>query len=148
MNVRYVCLIRVSGFSMHWMGNVCSGRSRMTTDPQITIDRSFVSMPERSTSVFHRPGRHCLHQAQSAVRCWASRTKGKLHPTKNHLWDGLSRLWMTASKKSICFGKGAEKENTIYDAVVGASCTRASIPTYTCHEERFTSRRLGGGVLQ
>ena len=37
----------------------------------------------RSISGFHQPGRHCLHQARSAVRCSASRTKGKLHPTKN-----------------------------------------------------------------
>ena len=34
---------------------------------------------------FHRPGRHCLHRARSAVRCWASRIKGELHSTKNLL---------------------------------------------------------------
>ena len=52
------------------------GRSRMTIDPRIP------TMPGRSISGFHRPGRHCLHQARSAVRCPASRMKGELHPTK------------------------------------------------------------------
>ena len=55
------------------------GRSRMTIDPRIP------KMPGRSTSGFHRPGRPCLHQARSAVRCPASRMKGELHPTKNRL---------------------------------------------------------------
>ena len=27
-------------------------------------------MPERSKSGFHRPDRHCLHQARSTLRCW------------------------------------------------------------------------------
>ena len=53
------------------------GRSRMTMDPRIP------SMPGRSMSVFHQPGRHCLHQARGAVRCSASRMKGELHPSKN-----------------------------------------------------------------
>ena len=30
--------------------------------------------------VFHRPGRHRMHQARRAVRCSASRMKGELHP--------------------------------------------------------------------
>ena len=59
------------------------GRSRMTIDPRIP------SMPGRSTSGFHQPGRHWLHQARSAVRCWASRLKGELHPSKNRSQDGL-----------------------------------------------------------
>ena len=46
------------------------GRGRMTIDPCIP------TMPGRSTSGFHRPGRHYLHQARSAVRCSASRMKG------------------------------------------------------------------------
>ena len=37
----------------------------------------------QSTSGFHQPGRHCLHQARSAVRCSASRMKGEVHPSKN-----------------------------------------------------------------
>ena len=52
-------------------------RSRVTIDPRIP------TMPGRSTSGFHRPDRHCLHQARSAVRCWANRMKGELYPTKN-----------------------------------------------------------------
>ena len=54
-------------------------RSLMTLDPRIpTIE------PGRSTLDFYRPGRHRVHQARSAVRCWASGMKGELHPTKNH----------------------------------------------------------------
>ena len=53
------------------------GRSRMTIDPRIR------TMPGRSTSGFHQPGRHCSHQARSAVRCSASCMKGELHPSKN-----------------------------------------------------------------
>ena len=53
------------------------GRSRMTIGPRI------LTMPGRSTSGFHKPGRHCLHQARSAVRCSASRMKGELHPSEN-----------------------------------------------------------------
>ena len=45
------------------------GRSRMTIDPRIP------TMPGRSTSGFHQPGRHCLHQARSAVRCSTSHMK-------------------------------------------------------------------------
>ena len=45
------------------------GRSRMTIDPRIP------TMPGRSMSGFHQPGRHWLHQARSAVRCSASRMK-------------------------------------------------------------------------
>ena len=51
--------------------------SRMTIDPRIP------TMPGRSTSGFHRPGRYRLHQARSAVRCRASRMKGELHSTKD-----------------------------------------------------------------
>ena len=58
------------------------GCSRMTIDPRIP------SMPGRSTSGFHQPGRHCLHQARSTVRCSASRMKGERHPCKNKLRQG------------------------------------------------------------
>ena len=37
------------------------GGSRMTIDPRIP------TMPGRSRSGSHRPSRHCLHQARSAV---------------------------------------------------------------------------------
>ena len=55
--------------------HVMSGRSRRTTDSRTP------TMPRRDTSGFHRPGRHCMYQAQSAVRCSASSVKGELHPT-------------------------------------------------------------------
>ena len=42
--------------------HVMQGRSRMTIDP------GMATIPGRSTSSFHRPGRHCLHQARSAAR--------------------------------------------------------------------------------
>ena len=38
------------------------GHSRMTIDPRIP------TMPGRSTSGFHQPGRHCLHQASTKRR--------------------------------------------------------------------------------
>ena len=53
---------------------IMHGHSRTTMDPRIS------AMPGRSTSGFHRPGRHRLHQARSAVRCSGSRMKGELHP--------------------------------------------------------------------
>ena len=53
------------------------GRSRMTIDPRSR------NMPGRRTTGVHQPGRHCLHQARSAVRCSASRMKGELHPSKS-----------------------------------------------------------------
>ena len=42
-----------------------NGHNRMTIDPRIP------AMPGRNTSGSHQPGRHCLHQARSAVRCSA-----------------------------------------------------------------------------
>ena len=79
----YVChkksSVKDEGGGWGWGG--CTqfehGRSRMTTDPRIP------TMPGRSTSGFHQPGRHGLHQARSAVRCSASRNKSELHPSKN-----------------------------------------------------------------
>ena len=58
------------------------GRSRMTIDPLIP------TMPGQSTSGFHRPGRHRLYQARSAVRCLASRMKGELHPWGEQRGEG------------------------------------------------------------
>ena len=64
------------------------GRSRMTIDPRTP------TMPGRSMSGFHRPGRHCMHRAQSAVGRWASRMKGELHPTKKRFEaDFLAYGW-------------------------------------------------------
>ena len=41
---------------------VIHDRSRMA------IDSCIPTIPRQRTSSFHRPGRHCLHQARSAVR--------------------------------------------------------------------------------
>ena len=57
--------------------NLCMSVRRMTIDPRVS------TVPERSTSGFHQPGRHCLHQARSAVRFSTSRMKGELHPSRN-----------------------------------------------------------------
>ena len=79
------------------------GLSRMNIDPRIP------TMPGRSTSSFNQPGRHCLHQARSAVRCSASRMKGELHPSKNHSYDGLRQLVPTfllmddSANELLCF---------------------------------------------
>ena len=50
--------------------HVMHGRSRMTIDPCIP------TMPGRSTSIFHRPGRHCFHQSGTDVRCRTSHMTG------------------------------------------------------------------------
>ena len=60
-------------------GRGCTHVTHSRTDPCIP------TMPGRSASGFHRQGRRRVHQARSAVRCSASRTKGELHPTKIHL---------------------------------------------------------------
>ena len=54
-------------------------RSRKTVDPLIP------TMPGGSTSNFHRPGGHRAHQPRSTVRFSASRVKGEVHSTKNHV---------------------------------------------------------------
>ena len=64
--------------------HVMHGRSRMTIDCRIP------TIPGRSMSGFHRPGRHCLHQERGVVRCWATRMKDGLHPTKNRFRGGLA----------------------------------------------------------
>ena len=64
--------------------DIMRGRRRMPIDPRVP------TTPGRYTSSFHRPGRHWLHQARSAVRCWANCVEGKLHPTKNRFLGGFS----------------------------------------------------------
>ena len=71
---------------------------------RMTIDLCISAMPGRSTSGFHRPGRHLL-ATKSAKR---REVFGEWHegvsclaPTKNHLWGGLSCVWMTASNQLI-----------------------------------------------
>ena len=77
---------RGMGYSIFMNGR----SSRVTVDPRV------LTMPGRSMSGFHRPGRHCLHQARSAVRCSASRMKGELHPTNKSLVRRTC-IWTTAS---------------------------------------------------
>ena len=79
---RYIrSVLKISHRDIGYGGGGCTqfvhDRSRMTIDIRIH------TMQGRSTSGFHQPGRHCLHQARSDVRCSASRMKGKLHLTKN-----------------------------------------------------------------
>ena len=59
------------------------------------IDPRIPTMPGRSMSGFHRPGRHRVHQARGAVRCSASRMTGGQHPNKSHLSGGLPHLMRT-----------------------------------------------------
>ena len=49
----------------------------------MSIDPRIPTLPGRSTSGIHCPGRHRKHLARSAVRCPTSRMKGELHPTEN-----------------------------------------------------------------
>ena len=62
-----------------YVRDLMHGRSRKIIDLRIP------TTPGRSVSGFHRPGRHCLHLARSAVRRPRCRTKGDLHPAKNGL---------------------------------------------------------------
>ena len=63
-------------------GGVGSAVITMNGSGQMTIDPRIPTMPGRSTSDFHGPGRHRWHQARSTVRCSASRTKVGLHLTR------------------------------------------------------------------
>ena len=58
---------------------VMNGRSRITIGPRI------LTMLGQSTSGFHRPDRHFLHQVRRVVRCSASGIKSELHLAKNPL---------------------------------------------------------------
>ena len=72
------------------------GRSRITIDPRTP------TMPGRGAGrVFHRPGRHCSHQARSAVRCSASRMKGELHLGTKEPLAGRAFLHMVDSVELI-----------------------------------------------
>ena len=72
-------------------------RSRMTIALRIP------TMPGRSPSRFHRPGRHCLHQARRVVRCSASRMKRVSCILLRTAFEAdISCIWLTASNESIC----------------------------------------------
>ena len=107
------------------------GRSRMTIDPRIS------AMPGRSTSGFHGPGRRCLHQAPSAVRCSASRMKGEciLPKTARKKDFGtlcpLSCLWMTASTSYTLFSGVTTPETTmgITNYYLVCNCLVGALPS-------------------
>ena len=111
----YISCVRVTGKGMGGVGTQFGhGRSR------VTIDLRIPAMPGRSTSGFHQPGRQCLHQARSAVRCSASRMKGELHPsqgTARKTDSGtlclLSCLWMTAPMSYTLFSGVATPETAM-----------------------------------
>ena len=74
---RYVAFFQRGGGGGYLF--ITHGRSRMTIDPRIP------TMLGRSTSGFHRSGRHCFAPSakRSAARCLASSMKGEMHPIKN-----------------------------------------------------------------
>ena len=111
--------------------NIMHGQNGMMADPR------FPTMPGRSTSGFHRPGRHCLHQAQTAVGCTASREKGELHPTKNRLSGGDTRGG--GGDKSSRENKNGDESDTRY------TCIRGSVrsPSTTAHSCLWGSCVLG-----
>ena len=98
------------------------GRNRMTIDPRIP------TMPVRRTSGFHQPGRPCLHQARSAVRCSASRMKGDNILPRTALntdFDTLcllSCLWMTAPTSYFVFWCGHPRDSHGYYYVTELLC--------------------------
>ena len=71
-------------------------------------------MPGRSTSGFRRLGRHCLHQARSAVRCSASRMKGEPLPCD-------------------CEALFVERRQTAY----GTTTTHTTIHPHTTHTNAY-----------
>ena len=95
---------------------IMHGRSRMTINSRIP------KMPGRSTSGFHRPGRHSLHHTRSARRCWTSSMKDELHPTKNRFWGGFSCIWMTASMNDSIYGVATSRDSNEFlcNCLVGA----------------------------
>ena len=116
------------------------GRSRMTIDPLASL----LCMLERSTSGFYQPGRHCLQQARSAVRCSASHTKGELHL---HVGEDFTLMtggsWMCvagvcrsrAKKLSIYFTRARTTymETHIIKIKIHSSCeTEDFVETHLC----------------
>ena len=69
-------------------------------------------IPGQNTPGFHPRGRHCLHQARSAVRCLAGRMKGEVScillttdlvrgtPGRR---TGFSCMWITVSNYFVSF---------------------------------------------
>ena len=51
---------------------------------RMALNARIPTLPGRSTSSFVPPSRYWLHQSQSAVKDWASRIEGELHPAKSN----------------------------------------------------------------
>ena len=85
-----------------WKVSMLGGRVLMPCMTAVVLpDPCMPTVPGRGTSDVHRPGRHCLHQARSAVSCWESRWKGEL--ALRTTFEADSRIWMTASNEIISF---------------------------------------------
>ena len=107
-NLKRIKLTKIPRPSKGWGRGVLSfvhRLSRMTIDPRIP------TMPGRSTSGFHQPGRNCLHPALNAVRRSASRMKGetasfqepRIRQTSASTLCLLSCLWTTAPMSRFVF---------------------------------------------
>ena len=108
------------------------GRSRMTINPRIP------TMPGRSTSGFHHPGKHCLHQKREAgygAMRVAWRVNRILPRTARKTDFGtlclLSRLWMTAPMSYFVFWCGHSRDRNGYYSYVTASWVPYHIHTGT-----------------
>ena len=61
---------------------VYGGDQKKKNDETIKPSHPSEGRNGRSTSGFHGPGKHRVHEARCAVRCSASGVKGELHPDK------------------------------------------------------------------
>ena len=126
--------IRITGVGGGVFAHVVLSRSRMTIDPHIP------TMPARSTAGFHRPGRHRVHHARSAVMCSASRVEGELHPSNvgmTRVRAGMPHLTCTWYMRSLRLGSRQGGGLRIADSRGGEFVTTALGRT-----ERGESRRL------
>ena len=108
------------------------GRSLMTIDPRI------LTMPGRNTSGFYQPGRHCLHQARSAVACLVSRMKGELTPTKTRLRGGLGGVSVIPWTSSASINQDHQPQATLLKR-----CPEPKAGSFSCGSgtnSRSTSR--------
>ena len=121
-----------------WGGSSMYGRSRMTIHPRIT------TMPGLQTSGSHRTGRHCLHQARSAVRCSASRKKSELHATTSRSGSGprclvrtLVHMADSAERLNLLSGLAKSGDSNGYTMQLPRRCLIRLSPST---ELRFSTR--------
>ena len=80
--VRRLVEVLGGGGARMWRGGGGGRCTRLMHNRSVgTVDPRILTVPGRSTSGFHQPGRHRVHQARSAVRCSASRVEGDLRHT-------------------------------------------------------------------